>query len=70
VTALELMTLAEQNGLFGFVFAATVSPPAVGFGKLLTRHVNAPIANAHCQRKPEAVYGWRKPWGLRTSFAG
>jgi len=44
VTALELMNLAEQNGLFGFVFARNgIAARGSVFGKLLTRHVNAPI---------------------------
>lgn len=44
VTALDLMNLAEQHALFGFVFARN-GIPARGsvFGKLLTRHINAPI---------------------------
>lgn len=44
MTALELMNLAEQNGLFGFVFARNgIAARGSVFGKLLTRHINAPI---------------------------
>jgi len=45
VTALDLMNLAEQHGLFGFVFARNgVAARGSVFGKLLIRHINAPIS--------------------------
>jgi len=59
VTALDLMNLAEQHGLFGYVFARN-GIPARGsvFGKLLIRHVNAPIGQWRIrQRKArQALY--------------
>jgi len=44
VTAMELMEVAEQNGVFGYVFTRN-GLPAQGavFGKLLARYVDAPI---------------------------
>ena len=59
VTALDLMNLAEQNGLFGFVFARNgIAARGSVFGKLLTRHINAPIGNWRIrQRKArQALY--------------
>ena len=44
VAAADLMNVAEENNLFAFVFSKR-SPQARGamFGKLLRRHVDAPI---------------------------
>jgi len=59
VTALDLINLAEQVGLFGFVFArSSIAARGSAFGKLLGRHINAPIGQWRIrQRKArQALY--------------
>jgi len=44
VTATDLMRVAEENNLFAYVFSRnTTQARGAAFGKLLRRHVDAPI---------------------------
>jgi len=59
VTALDLMNLAEQHGLFGFVFARNgIAARGAVFGKLLIRHINAPIGQWRIRQRKgrQAMY--------------
>jgi len=59
VAALDLMNLAEQNGLFGYVFARNgVAARGSAFGKLLIRHINAPIGQWRIRQRKgrQALY--------------
>jgi hypothetical protein len=58
-TAMQLMDVAEQNNLFGFVFTRTGAPArGAVFGKVLARYVDAPVGKWRIrQRKArQAMY--------------
>ena len=58
VTALDLMNLADENSLFAFVFARNgVAARGSVFGKILSRHINAPIGRWRIrQRKARQAF--------------